>query len=152
MIILLVGVLFFFGFSAVAFGLGTNSNPNLSQTVDNADERLVDDLLAQQAGETYLEQSCTDDYFQMVENTGCGITGFNTSAPNETHWLQHSLGVETEHQVNVSIVDGGSFHTNPAGDPYTLGEPVPERRDVYESVRYVSFDGSGYYIMYVRVW
>jgi hypothetical protein len=152
MVLLLAGIIFFFGFSAVVFGLSIDSNPDLSQTAGNADERLVEDLLVNQPGDTYLDQDCTDDYFGMAENVSCGITGFDVSAPNETHWLWHSLGVEDNRGINVTISDGNTVVTNSSGVSYTLGEPVPSNRDVAESTRYVSFDGSAYYLVHVRVW
>jgi hypothetical protein len=152
MILLLAGVFFFFGFSAVVFGLGAESQVDLSQTPTNADERLVEDMLVNQPGDSYLDQDCTDDYFGMTANASCGITGFDTSAPNESHWLRHSLGVEDRYSVNVTIADGSSILTNSTGTSYALGPSVPSGRNVATSTRYVSFDGSAYYLVRVRVW
>lgn len=154
MVILLFGLGLFFASSGVLFAVGVDSNPDLETAAANADQRLVDDLLVTAVGDVPANETCVAAYFAMDTHEPCGIsaTEFDTSAPTEHHWLQHSLGLGDELAVNVTIHGGSGVVTAPDGTPYALGPSVPASDKVAASSRFVRLDSDRYRTVSVRVW
>ena len=161
MVILLFGLGLFFAGAGVLFEIGVDTNPDREGTAHNADQRLVEDVLANGTGTLTLDPECADAYFEMDEHGECGFTPavFDTSAPTELHWLRHSLGIEESLRANVTVVDGdgtspdtGSIVTGESGTVYALGPEPPAGATIVESNRFVAAGDGEYYTVFVRVW
>jgi len=156
MIILLFGVGLFFAGGSVLYSIGVDSNPDRQGAALNADQRLVEDLLVADIGDTELDWGCADAYFGMDETEVCTrADGVVDGSGSEQRWLRHSLGLEDELQVNVTVVEGGidgDVVTSPGGVAYGLGRSPPPNQAVFESNRFVTFGGGEYYTVFVRVW
>ena len=164
MIILLFGLGLFFVSASVLFTVGADSQPDIEGTAQNADQRLVEDLLAEEPGTLVLADECANAFFSMAEHEGCGLTAeqFNTSAPSERHWLRHALGLTDERQANVTIVDGEFAGENPTdgfeivhgddGTEYAVGPTPPPGVDTAETTRFIAAGDGEYYTVSVRVW
>lgn len=156
MIILLFGVGLFFAAGSVLFAVGVDSSPDREGATLNADQRLVGDLLVADIGDTELDRDCADAYFGMDESEVCIRTdGLVDGSGSEQQWLRHSLGLEDELQVNVTVVEGGpggDIVTSPGGVEYALGPSPPPEDEVFESNRFVTFGDGEYDTVFVRVW
>jgi hypothetical protein len=153
MIILLFGVGLFFAGGSVLFSIGVDSSPDHESAVLNADQRLVEDVLVSDVGETELDRACADAYFELNASGVCTrADGVVEDSMSEQQWLRQSLGLEDELRVNVTVVDDGSVVTSPAGVEYSLGPSPPPDAEVFESNRFVTFGGGEYDTVLVRVW
>ena len=152
MIILLFGVGLFFAGAGVLLDIGADSSPDREGAARNADQRLVDDLLVREVGNTTLDPACADAYFGRNKSGVCTrATGLVNGSWSEQRWLRHSLGLEPERGVNVTVVDNGSIVNN-SGMPYALGPSPPPDATVFESNRFVTFGNNEYYTVFLRVW
>jgi hypothetical protein len=152
MIILLFGVGLFFAGGSVLFSIGVDSSPDREGAALNADQRLVEDLLVSDIRDTELDRQCAEAYFGMNESGVCTRAGgLLNDTWSEQRWLRHSLGLETELHVNVTIVDSGSVVTS-NGTEYSLGPSPPPDVAVFESNRFVTFGDGEYQTAFVRVW
>jgi hypothetical protein len=152
MIILLFGVGVFFAGGSVLFSIGIDSSPDRQGATLNADQRLVEDLLVSDVRETELNRTCTEAYFGMNASGVCTrAPGVVNDSMTEQGWLRHSLGLEDELRVNVTVVDDGSVVTS-SGVEYALGPSPPPDSAVFESNRFVTFGDGEYYTVFTRVW
>ena len=156
MVILLFGLGLFFAGGSVLFDIGVDSTPDRETAAHNSDQRLVEDILARDPGSLTLDTDCVDAYFGMETNETCGLTDsvFNTSAPSENHWLRHSLGIEDDLQVNVTV--RGAPANESQGDDastvvHSLGPTPPADASVAVSNRIVAIEDD-YETVAVRVW
>lgn len=164
MILLLFGLGLFFASASVLFTIGAESNPDLEGTAQNADQRVVEDLLTDEPGTLVLAEACADAFFGMDEHDGCGLTSewFNTSAPSELHWIRHAIGLSDDRYANVTVVDGEFAGENPSGGfdvvhgesgtEYAIGPTPPPGVAIAETSRFVAADEDEYYTVLVRVW
>lgn len=152
MVILLFGVGLFFAGGSVLLSIGVDSSPDREGAALNADQRLVEDLLVGDIGDTQLDRDCVDAYFRM---NASGVCTRADSPANDTggeqRWLRHSLGLEARLGVNVTVVDSGTILDN-NGTAYSLGPSPPPEMAVFESNRFVTFGDRQYYTVFVRVW
>ncbi len=164
MIILLFGLGLFFASASVLFTIGAESNPDLEGEAQNADNRLVEDVLADEPGTLVLAETCADAFFGLDEHEDCGLTPelFNTSAPSEIHWVRHALGLTDNRYANVTVVAGEFAGENPSGGfdfvhgesgtEYAVGPTPPPGVTIAETNRFIATGEGEYYTVFVRVW
>jgi len=128
------------------------------QVTIRAEERVVDDLLVNETGDTLLAPGCSRAFFTAGGNASCGIP-----AGTGPSYLRSLVGVG-DYDINITVRnESGIINLDPSNGSrpfrHAVGEPYPQTGEVVAIDRLVSYgtdlsrdDSIDKYTLTVRVW
>ena len=136
---------------AIAWVVGTV--PQIVQPFDDtqdrplvanrAADRLANDALSPPGEQTVLADECVEGFFQ------------NSSPPADCEYdtgpVYDAVGLDSQYDVNVTLLHDGTVATLSDGSDATRGDPVPTSGQVVAARRSVLVDGQLHQLL-VRVW
>lgn len=139
MIILLFGIIFFFGASTVVLAGMADSGPEDQLTSWRISDKMVSDIFVEDTTESTPAEQCVTAFFNSASNSDCEHDSTWESG-SEEDYLRESLSLGDNQRVAVKLVDSsGTVQQQTGGNPpvteigqYQRRIPIEESTDTYE--------------------